>query len=94
LYAIRIFFTLTDSLIFARAREAMPPSKKKRGQAAGRRPAGVQLLDAAAEGDAAGVMRLLAAGADPNVSLAWGAGRNASDGEAFQTNALGAAQGC
>ena len=52
----------------------MPPSKKKRGQAAGRQPAGGrQLLNATQEGDTAGVARLLAAGADdaidPNASV-------------------------
>jgi ankyrin repeat protein len=46
----------------------MPPSKKKRGQAARGQPAGGgQLLNAAmVEGDTAAVARLLAAGADPN----------------------------
>jgi hypothetical protein len=51
------------------AREEMPPSKTKRGkrgQAAGRH--GQLLFTAAAEGDEAAVVRLLAAGADPNAS--------------------------
>jgi ankyrin repeat protein len=62
----------------------MPPSKKKRGKAAGHQPANVQLIKAADEGDTAAVARLLAAGADPN---ALASGRDPS-GKAFQTTAL------
>ena len=47
----------------------MPPSKKKRGKAAGQQaPALGQLVKAAYEGDAAAVTRLLGAGGDPNES--------------------------
>jgi ankyrin repeat protein len=54
----------------ARACEEMPPSKKKRGQAARGQPAsGGQLLNAVREGDTTAVARLLAAGADPNASV-------------------------
>ena len=64
----------------------MPPSKKKRGKAArGPRPVDDgQLLVAAEKGDAPAVVRLLAAGADPNVSVT---GRLPS-GEVIQTTAL------
>ena len=69
----------------------MPPSKKKRGQAARGQPAGDgQLLEAVGEGDTAGVARLLTAGADPNASVP---GRTAS-GEVFQSTALREAAGC
>jgi serine/threonine-protein phosphatase 6 regulatory ankyrin repeat subunit B len=64
------------------------PSKKKRGQAAGaRKPTNAQLLDAATESDGAAVARLLAAGADPNASVAV----RYPSGEIGQTTALGAA---
>jgi ankyrin repeat protein len=63
----------------------MPPSKKKRGKAAGQQaPALGHLVKAAAEGDAVEVTRLLAAGADPNALVR---GRNAS-GEVVQFTAL------
>jgi hypothetical protein len=53
----------------------MPPSKKKRGKAARRQPTAEELgqqviLRAATDGDGAAVARLLAAGADPNASVA------------------------
>jgi ankyrin repeat protein len=49
----------------------MPPSKKKRGRRSqGQLAGGGQLLNAVREGDTAGVTRLLAAGADPNASVA------------------------
>jgi ankyrin repeat protein len=67
------------------AREEMPPSKKKRGQAArGQLAGGGQLLDAASKGDAAAVARLLAAGADPNASVSV----LSPSGEVIQTTAL------
>jgi ankyrin repeat protein len=57
----------------------MPPSKKKRGQAARGQPAvSGRLLDAAREGNTAEVVRLLAAGADPNTYRNV-AGRNPSE---------------
>jgi ankyrin repeat protein len=46
----------------------MPPSKKKRDIS--RQDAGKQLYAAATEGDGAAVARLLAAGADPDASVA------------------------
>jgi ankyrin repeat protein len=73
------------------AREEMPPSKKKRGQAARGQPAGgEQLLDAVGVGDTAGVARLLAAGADPNASVP----RRTQSGEVFQSTPLREAAGC
>jgi ankyrin repeat protein len=73
------------------AREEMPPSKKKRGQAARGQPAGGgQLLDAVSEGDTAAVARLLAAGADPNALVA----ERMQSGEVFQSTALREAAGC
>ena len=69
----------------------MPPSKKKRGQAARGQPAGGrQLLTAVREGDTAGVARLLAAGANPNASVP---GRTPS-GKVVQSTALWQAAGC
>jgi ankyrin repeat protein len=77
----------------------MPPSKKKRGQAAGRQPADgqllntrvvllkLQLLTAARDGDGAAVARILAVGVDPNASAP---ARDAS-GEVGQATALAAA---
>jgi ankyrin repeat protein len=63
----------------------MPPSKKKRGKAAGQQPSSGQLLATAAEGgDGAAVARLLAAGADPNTS----APARTPSGQVFQTTAL------
>jgi hypothetical protein len=56
---------------YLHAREEMPPSKKKRGRRTqGQLAGGGQLLNAVREGDTAGVTRLLAAGADPNASVA------------------------
>ena len=64
----------------------MPPSKKKRGKAAGQQaPALRHLVKAAHEGDAAAVTRLLAAGADPNALVA---GRSVVSREEVQTTAL------
>jgi ankyrin repeat protein len=69
----------------------MPPSKKKRSQASWGAPAGGgQLLDAAREGNAPAVARLLAAGADPNASVTE---RLLDGGEVIQFTALGMAAG-
>jgi ankyrin repeat protein len=66
----------------------MPPSKKKRGQAARGPPAaggGHALLEAALDGDTEAVARLLAAGrADPNASMT----QRMPSGEAVQATAL------
>jgi ankyrin repeat protein len=71
--------------IFARVREEMPQSKKKRSQAArGQLAGGGQLLNAAMKGDAAAVARLLAAGADPNALVT----ERLPSGEVVQSTAL------
>ena len=63
----------------------MPPSKKKRGKAAGRQVAADEQLVAATEkGDRAVVARLLAAGADPNALVTV----DDASGKAFQTTLL------
>ena len=68
----------------------MPPSKKKLGQAARGQPAGGgQLLNAVNDGDAAGLARLLAAGADPNASIAV---RTQSGGAVQDTTLVAAAR--
>ena len=51
---------------------------------------GIQLLDAACEGDAAAVARLLAAGTDPNTTRS----SRLATGEVIQTTALYGAAGC
>ena len=68
----------------------MPPSKKKRSQAARGQPVGGgQLLNAIKDGDGVVVARQLAAGADPNASVA----ERMPSGDVIQTTALVMAAG-